>query len=311
MRKIIMTTLIGLLLSASNLIADNKPIDETGIYLNGECKAIASSPDGSTYVLMFDKRLIKIDSDGEQKEIKLPINKEISNLNEYFCDMDVDSRTVYFCGYNHSSIVALDLQNPKELKKLNISYENKPIHPMMISRNHEGWTIKDSEERTFKVDSKGNLTLLPEFSEIILDKSNKAVIKAQPYHDEQGNIIFPGKVLNEDKSVKWTAPVPEFPRVVMGVEYLGYDSDQAREIYLVNNSSGDMDSEIAIYAINKDNKVIAKRNIPCKSLVFIMRYCKLANDGSIIAVYCDPDNPNDRVIIKRFELNQIEVPSKG
>ena len=134
MRKIILTTLFALLLSSGQTMADNvrKPIDETGVYLDGECKAIASSPDGYTYVLMFDKRLIRIDCDGEQKEIQIPLNKEVKNLNEYFCDMDADTRAIYFCGYDHSSIVALDLKNPKELKTLSLSYENKPIHPMMI-----------------------------------------------------------------------------------------------------------------------------------------------------------------------------------
>ena len=72
-----------------------------------------------------------------------------------------------------------------------------------------------------------------------------------------------------------------------------------------------MDTEITIYAVNNSNNVVAKKIIPNGSLDFIMRYCKLANDGSIIAVYADPENPNDQFILKKFEIKEIEVPNKG
>ena len=57
--------------------------------------------------------------------------------------------------------------------------------------------IKDCDERTFKVDSKGNVTLLPQFSEVVTDQAGNAVIKAQPYHDKDGNIIFPGTICKD------------------------------------------------------------------------------------------------------------------
>lgn len=312
MKKILLTTLFALLFASGQAMAEGakKPLDESGIYLNGDCKAIASSPDGSTYVLMFDKRLIKIDIDGEQKEIPIPLNKEVKNLNDYFCDMAVDTRAVYFCGYDTSAIVALDLKNPKELKTLPLLYENKPIRPMMISRTQDGWTVKDFDYRTFKVDTKGKMTMLPESSEVMLDKAGKAVLKVDPYH-ENDTIVFPGKMLTEDKKTKWVAPAAEPPYVVMGMEYLGYDADQDRDIYFANYSSGDMVAEINIFAVNSSNEIIARRMIPPTSLSFIMRYCKLASDGSIIAVYCDPQNPNERVILKKYELNASVAPQKG
>lgn len=288
-----------------------KPIDESGLHLNGQCKAIASSPDGYTYVLMYDKRLIRIDCDGEQQEIPIPLNKGIRNEDDYFCDMAVDTKAAYFCGYNYSSIQTLDLRNPKELRKLNISYKNKEIKPMMISRSSDGWCLKDFNMRTFKVENRGKTTLLSENSEVVLDNRGRPVIKALPEQDSQGNFLFPGKLLNEDGSVKWTAPVPKAPKVVTNVEYLGFDSDQNREIYLVSTSAGDQDSNLTAYAVNKGNKIVAQRVIPNSSIDFIMRYCKLAADGSIIAVYADPQAPEERVIIKRFELQKDSPAYKG
>ena len=311
MKKLLLSTLFALLMSpmamAQNAI---KPLDETGIYLDGDCKAIASSPDGYTYVLMFDKRLIRIDCDGTQKEIPIPLNKEVNNLNDYFCDMAVDSRAVYFCGYDVSAIVALDLKNPKELKTLPLSYENKPIRPMMISRTKDGWTIKDFDYRTFKVDIKGNLTLLPNLSEVVLDKNGKPVIKVDPYHEDD-KIVFPGKLVDENNNTKWIAPKPEEPMVVLSLNYLGYDSDNDRDVYIANYSSGDMVAEMNVFAVDSSNNIVAHRLIPPTSLAFIMSYCKLAYDGSIIAVYCDPQNPDTRVILKRYELNSDSADQKG
>ncbi len=47
-----------------------------------------------------------------------------------------------------------------------------------------------------------------------------------------------------------------------------------------------------------------------------MRFCKLASDGSILAVYAEPNDPDGKVLLKRFELKtqtteEQEVESKG
>ena len=65
-----------------------------------------------------------------------------------------------------------------------LTYENASIKPMMISRYHFGWIIKDFENRTFKVDNSGKMTLLPDLSEVILDKSGNAIINVLPYQEE-------------------------------------------------------------------------------------------------------------------------------
>lgn len=301
MKKILLTSLFAMLLSTLPIMAENN-IGEKGINLDGQCKAIASSPDGSTYVLMEDRRLICIAPNGQKKEITIPLIDNTEEQDDDFNDMAVDTKAIYLCGYNYPSIFTIDLSNPTELISLSLSYENEPVIPMVISRYEFGWTIKDSENRTFKVDNSGKMTLLPDSSEIILDKSGKAIINVLPYQEDE-DIVYPGKLLFEDSTLKWAAPVPELPKVVMGIEYLGYDANQGREIYLVKNSSGDMDSEMNVYAVDADNKIVAQKQIPVQSIDFIMRYCKLANDGTVIAVYGDPEDPEKKVVLKQFNLN--------
>ncbi len=312
--KIIAAALFGLL-SSGMLMAENakQPLNERGIYIKGVCKAIDSSPDGYVYVLTRDKQLIRFDEDGEQKVIPIPFNKEIKSEDDYFCDMTVDTKCAYFCAYNYSSILALDLNNPKELKALNLSYENKPINPMILTRNYEGWCVKDFDSRTFKIDKKGNLTLLPASTEVTLDKNGKSVIiEETKFNTETGTTSFPRKVFSNDlNTVRWVAPEAEAPKQVTSIEYLGFNIDRGLDVYLVKSASGDMDTEITIYAVNNSNEIIAKKVIPNGSLDFIMRYCKLANDGSIIAVYADPENPNEQFILKKFEIKEIEAPTKG
>ncbi|MBQ3643962.1 MAG: hypothetical protein II961_05145 [Candidatus Riflebacteria bacterium] len=314
MRKLFFAALFGIMLSSGEIMADNvkQPLNENGLYIKGVCKAIASSPDGYVYVLTRDKRLIRIDYDGDQKEIAIPFNKEIKSEDDYFCDMAVDTKTAYFCGYNYSSILALDVNNPKELKAMNLSYENKPINPMIISRNIDGWCLKDFDFRTFKVDKKGQMTLLPDSTEVVLDKKCQSVIVEQPVFTEEGKTIFPKKVFKEDKSVRWVAPEAEAPKQVTSIEYLGFDIDRSLDVYLVKAASGELDTEVTIYAVNNtNNSIVSKKVIPNSSLNFIMRYCKLTTDGSIIAVYADPQNPDEQFILKKFELKGIEPPNKG
>lgn len=317
MRNLILSSLFSLILAPAIMAADipaKVTLDEAGICLNGNCKAVASAPDGSAYVLMKDCRLIRVDVDGAITEIKVPLNKEIKTMDDYFCDMVVDTKAAYFCGYNYSSVITLDLSNPKELKSLNVKYDNKEIKPLRISKSFEGWTLSD-DSNTYKIDKTGKATVLPENSQIVLDGSDNAVISVYPF-EENGKTVYPGKLLNQDKSVKWTAPTPHQPKVVMGIEYLGYDTDRKRDVYLVNSASGDMDVKFTIYAVDSNNKIVSKRNIPISNIETLMRFCKLASDGSILAVYAEPNDPDGKVLLKRFELKtqtteEQEVESKG
>jgi hypothetical protein len=312
MKKILFASLFALILSSGQIMADNSNIlDENGIRLSGYCKAIASSSDGYTYVLMKDKRLIRIDIDGEQKEYQIPLDKEILSQDDYFCDMAVDTKAAYFVGYNYSSIQALDLNNPKQLKTLPLKFENKPIKPMMISKTSNGWCIKDFDLRTFMVDSKGNLSLLPQNSNINLDKNGKPLMLSNPILNKEGITEFPNKVLNEDNSVKWDIPENEFNKPITNIEYLGYANDQDNDIYLIRTSKGELNVELFIVAVNSKKEIVARKPIPVTNLDFMMRFCKLVSDGSVIAAYGDAEKPDDIAIIKRFELKGKEPDQAG
>ncbi len=278
-------------------------IGESGIRIKGKCIAIASSPDGYFYILKYDNKLIRIDSEGKQKEVHIPMNKEVINTNDYFCDMDVDDNNVYFCGYKYSSIVALNRNNHKELRSLNISYDNKDLHPMMVSCSSKGWLIREDDGRTFEVDKKGKISLFPQNSEIVTDKLGKAVIKSNEYKDQDGKYVYPGTILNFDKSIKWKAPLLESSKYVLGVSYLGYDKDKETDIYYVGYTDVNNRIEAYVYAINNKNEIVAKQNIPILSLYNIIRNIKLAKDGSIIAVYKDSTNTEEGIILRRFILN--------
>lgn len=306
MRKLLLSTLFAFLMAPALMAADNKQVlNEAGVSLTGYCKAIASAPDGTAYVLMKDSRLVRIDVDGSISEIKIPLNKEIKSMDDYFCDMAVDTKAAYFCDYNDSAIVFLDLNNPKELKNLAVKYDGKEINPMMISKTMEGWTLSDAEQRTFKVDKSGNVTLLPANSQIVLDKSEKAVVSVIPY-EENEKTVWPGKLLSEDNSVKWVAPAPQQPQNVMNIEYLGYDSDRSRDVYLVSTASGDCDTKFTVYAIDGQGEVASKKVIPLSNIETLMRFCKLSSDGAVLAAYGDPNDPENKVLLKRFELETID-----
>ncbi len=311
MKKLLLTALIGIMFSSNSLFAgnSNNALNETGININGVCKAISSSPDGYVYVLTRDKKLIRIDSDGTQTEIIVPLKKEIKSENDYFCDMVVDTKSAYFCAYSYSSIFVLDLNNPKELKTIKLSYDNKPLNPMTISKTKNGWSLKDFEFRTFKIDNSGNLCLQPKFSELILDNNGKPVIMEQPKVNPDGTTIFPNKVFDENNKEKWVAPTQQ--NQATSIEYLGYNSNRKLDFYLVSTSMGELDVETTVYAVDKNKEIVASKAIPSCSLDFIMRYCKLASDGSIIAIYASQDNPDEKAVLKRFEITNNEPSQKG
>ncbi len=312
MKKILFASLLALIISSGQIMADNSnKLNETGVRLSGYCKAIASSSDGYTYVLMKDKRLIRIDIDGEQKEYIIPLDKEIKAQDDYFCDMAVDTKAAYFVGYNYSSIQVLDLNNPKELKTLPLSFENKPVKPMMITRISNGWCIKDFDFRIFLVDSKGNLSLLPQNSNINLDKDGKALMLSNPFLNKDGITEFPNKILYEDNSIKWDIPENEFDKPITNIEYLGYAVNQNNDIYLIRTSKGELNVELFIVAVNSKKEIVARKPIPVTNLDFMMRFCKLVSDGSVIAAYGDAEKPDDIAIIKRFELKGKEPDQAG
>jgi hypothetical protein len=93
----------------------------------------------------------------------------------------------------------------------------------------------------------------------------------------------------------------------MSIEFLGKDKDQ-RYIFLVNAASGELDTKVTLYAV-KENKIVASRMIPPANAPYVMRYCRLSPDGTILLLLADP-NGRDGVILKRLNL-ETTAPAAG
>lgn len=301
MKNRLISLVAACLLAPTMLVAaENKPLDENGISVKGDCAAIAAAPDGSAYLLMRDHRIVKVDYEGVVSEIALPKPENIDD-GDYYADIAADDNCIYLSNYSYSGIFYLDLGKPDKLNLMKLQWEGKSINPMMVSKSGDSWCIRDAEERIFKVDEKSGMTLLPKNSYVELDGKGQSLIQQIP--EQQGDtIVYPGKVNNSDGTLRWAAPAPVAPRQIMSIDYLGYDTDQNRDIYLVYEASGELDEQVKAYSL-KNGDIDAERFIPVGTIDTISRYCKVTADGAIIAVYADEQNP-DKVILKRFELKK-------
>lgn len=283
-----------------------KAIDssEAGVFVPGSFLSISdtSGIDSSVYLLGRDHRVVKLSADGAQQVIALP-TLEGAGEDDYFCDMAADERGLSFCGYAFSGIYFLDFNKPEKLDFIKVTVDGQPINLMMIARKGEGWCVKDADERVLHVAVDGSVRQLPQHASIESDKYGTSVIIPPP-RDQGDKIVYPGNVLREDGQPLWIAPSPESPREIMAVEYLGNDNEQ-RDIFLVTTASGELDAENTLYAV-KHSKIVAKRLVMQPSVMGVMRYCRLAADGSILVITADP-NGRDGVLIKRLSLTTIQA----
>ena len=134
---------------------------------------------------------------------------------------------------------------------------------------------------------------------------------SNPFLNKDGITEFPNKILYEDNSIKWDIPENEFDKPITNIEYLGYAVDQNNDIYLIRTSKGEFNTELFIVAVNNKKEIISKKPIPTTNLDFMMRFCKLASDGSVIAAYGAPETPDDIAIIKKYELKDKEPNKEG
>jgi hypothetical protein len=281
------------------------PSLEAGIFVAGDFTGVTSTSDGSVYLLAKDHRLVKLSPNGEQKIIKLP-KIEGAKSEDYLCDIVADDKTLSFCGYPFSGIFILDLNNPEKFNFIELSLDKKTINPMMIAKRGDAWCVKDSEERTLYVSKDKAIKILPEFSEIEGDRLGNSFIIPPP-EDQGEKIIYPGKILDEKHQTVWVAPTPKAPKNIMSVEYLGQDSNN-RNIFLTNVASGELDGENNLYAV-KNGKVVASLRIPESNAPYVMRYCRLSADDSILLVQKDPNNRKG-ILLKRLSLNTTK-PDAG
>jgi len=281
------------------------PSSEAGVFVAGNFTGVSATPDGTIYLLGRDHRVIKLSPDGQQKSMPLPAVDGIGE-DSYFCDMAAGENQLAFCGYAFSGIYVLDLNKPEKLDFIKVAVENQPVNLLMIARSGDSWCVKDAEERVMQVTVDGAIRYLPQYAAIETDKYGKAVIIPPP-RDMGDKIVYPGNVLREDGQPLWIAPSAEAPREIMGVEYLGCDNEQ-RDIFMVTTASGELDAETSLFAV-KHSKVVARRAIPQPTAMGVMRYCRLAPDGSVLLLLADP-NEREGVLIKRISLTTTQ-PGAG
>jgi hypothetical protein len=298
MKKITLT-LIGLFISFAFASAGEplKSNNEAGIFVGGEFSGFVAAHDGNIYLLSKDHRLIKASLDGKTGAINLPPIAN-SGPDDYLCDISAGSDSLSFCGYPFSGIFVLNLKNPEKLDFIGLSHDNQPINPLMLQNNPDGWLLKDSEERVFKVLPNKSMKLMPNFSELVTDASGKTLTIPPPEHNGE-EIVYPAGVFNDEGKLFWKAPQPLPPANIMSIEYLGNDPN-SRDIFLVNTAAGELNAELTLYAV-QNGSIVASRKIPDEFPDSVMRPCRLAPDGSIILLLRDP-NGKEGVVLKKIQL---------
>lgn len=302
---VIIMALITIIPAAFAAETNAAPASEAGIFVAGSFTGVSSTPDGTIYLLGRDHRVVKLFADGKQESMTLPAVEGIGE-DSYFCDIAAGENQLAFCGYAFSGVYVLDLNNPEKLDFIKVAVENQPVNLLMVGRSGDSWCVKDAEERVMQIADAGVLRHLPQYAAIETDKYDKAVIIPPP-RDMGDKIVYPGNVFREDGQPLWIAPSPETPREIMAVEYLGCDNEQ-RDIFMVTTASGELDAETTLFAV-KHSKVVARRAIPQPTAMGIMRYCRLAPDGSILMLLADP-NEREGVLVKRISLTTTE-PGAG
>lgn len=311
--KKIMLIIIGLIvitpaiMFASSAVKAQRESSEGGIFVPGNFVSMAVAQNNTVYLLTKDHKLVQITSKGAQKTIRLPKLTAKPNEEASLCDMAVDSSNLLFCGYSFSEVFSLNLKNPNAFKRIKLQFEGSKVKPLMISAGKNSWYLKDSEERVLQVLRNGAASLMPQYTEIEPRNSDSVQI-APPEYSENG-VVYNDKVFINGKtdSLLWQAPKPSEPKVVLGVEFLGQDKNR-RDIFKVITGAGELNQEVTVYAV-KDQEIVAQRVITDSPADGIMRYCRLAPDGSLVLLQKDPEGRKG-VLLKRLNLN-TNKPAAG
>lgn len=274
--------------------------NENDIFIPGRFMSLATAADGSIYLLTDANQVVCVNPDRSQKTITLPMVME-SKAGDRFCDLAVSGNTLAFCGFPFPVVFSIDLGNPVDYKIIRASdQEAASLHLMNISIDQAGWRVRDADGLVFQLADGKPLLRLPEFATLEADEGNKAVLMPPP-RNENG-VMITGRVQKEDGRPLWVAPVPEAPRQVMSVDFLGFDNN-GRHVFVVMTASGELDSEFTAYAVRR-GKVVASGQIPGPAGLEMQRFYRLAPDGSIVYAQAGENNNEKGIVIKRLQLNE-------
>lgn len=272
---------------------------DSGVFIPGNFSSMAGAPDGSVFLLDMDNGLTIVKSDTTKHSISLPKILE-SKPGDRFCDLVTDGRKVFLCGFPFPVVFELDLENLEEYKVIRPSdQEIASLHILNVTSNKTGLTIRDADGFLFNLENEKPLQKLPEFSSLENDCNGENLIIPPPSDTQNPNSLKGKVALNAAGKIIWTAPAPKAPFMVQSVEFLGTDK-QKRNIFMVMTGSGELDSELCLYAVNND-KIEASQKISTPDNLEMQRFCRLSPDGSVLLVEKAPEGQNG-IILKRINF---------
>ncbi|OGK09380.1 MAG: hypothetical protein A2W80_05420 [Candidatus Riflebacteria bacterium GWC2_50_8] len=281
----------------SSLFASPVAGNDAGVFVPGRFMSLAGAPDGSVYLLTETQQLVRVTGDGNQTTISLPRVFE-SKPTDRFCDLAVDGNSVALCGFAFPVLFVLDLQKPSEYSIVRASdQEAASLHLLNVSRDNEGWRVRDAEGYVFRLKNEQPLSRMPDFSALEAGENSKAIVLPPPR--SENDLTMTGRVQKEDGRLLWVAPTPPAPRKVMSVDFLGVDP-AGRTNFVVMTASGELDSEFTVYAVLR-GQIVASASIPGPYGLEMQRFCRLAPDGSIIYAQ-SLEKGKEGILLKRLRL---------
>ncbi|NLI78938.1 MAG: hypothetical protein GX442_21165 [Candidatus Riflebacteria bacterium] len=271
------------------------PAGTEGVFVAGKFLSVAGAPDGSAYLLGADHRVVRVRPDGSQSVIALPKIAE-AKPGDRFCDLVTDGRTLAFCGFAFPVVFELNLKNPRQFTTFRPpDQEAASLHLLNISREADGWRLRDADGYVFRFRRDQPLQRLPRHAALEAGPQGATLLIPPPDPDKPRKRS--GLVTKEDGSPFWAAPTPAAPRQVKSVEFLGYDADQ-RSVFSVITGSGELDTVFTLYAV-RGGRIDASREIPGPAGLTMQRPCRLAPDGTILLVQAAGENG---VLLQRVRL---------
>jgi hypothetical protein len=257
--------------------------------------SLAGAPDGSVYLLSENHQLVCVKPDGSQRVIELPRITE-SKPTDRLCDLSVNGNSVALCGFAFPVLFVLDLQKPAEFTIVRASdQEAASLHLLNVSRDNDGWRVRDADGYVFKLKHDQPLEKLPDFAALEVGESDQAIVLPPAKNSVSG------RVYKEDGRLFWVPPSPPFPRRVLSVDFLGVNSAGCHN-FVVMTAIGELDSEFTVYAV-RHGRVVASQKIPGPAGLEMQRFCRLSPDGSIVYAQ-DAKDGRQGIILNRISLTK-------
>ena len=272
---------------------------DTGISVPGSFLSMAGRKDGSVFLLGADRQLVCLAPDGASSSLSLPPVIE-AKPGDRFCDLVVDGNSAWFCGFAFPVIFALDLEKPADYQIVRASDpEAAALNLLNLERRVSGFAVRDADGNILLLENEKPIVKLANHASLPCGLHGESLVIPPPA-PEAASSTAGSVVMQQAGGIFWKAPLPELPRLLKSVEFLGCD-EQKRSIFLVITGSGELDSEFTLYAVSAEGKTLAEKKITGPAGLEMQRFCRLSPDGSILLAEKAPGN-EPGVLIKKLRL---------